>query len=61
MEILLTLLVGILFGAINFGFLCLGYYIRSKKTDENAVKVDKENAKALSDIYNWVNFSGNKK
>ena len=56
MDIILIMLCGILMGAFNFAFFCLGYYVRSKKKEENAVQLDAENGKAIKDLLNWMNY-----
>lgn len=58
MELALIILCGILFGAFNFGFFCLGYYIRSKKPDENAINITEQNKEAIKGIADWLNYSG---
>lgn len=58
MELSVIFLCGILFGAFNFGFFCLGYYVRSKKPSDDSVEVTKDNAKALEDITKWMNYNG---
>lgn len=58
MEIVLIFLVGTLMGAFNFGFFCLGYYVRSKKPDENAVEMTEQNKEAIKGIADWLNFTG---
>lgn len=58
MELALIILSGILMGAFNFGFFLLGYYIRSKKKDEDAITVTEQNKDALKSIYDWVNYKG---
>ena len=58
MTIVLIFLVGVLMGVINFGTFCLGYYVRSKKKDENAVQVDKNNQKAVVEMMEWLNYGG---
>ena len=45
-------------GAFNFGFFCLGYYVRSKKQNEEAVKITKENAKLVAEMLNWQAYGG---
>ena len=58
MTVVLIFLVGVLMGAINFGTFCLGYYVRSKKKDENAVQDDKNNQKAVAEMMEWLNYGG---
>ena len=57
MEILLTLLVGVLMGAFNFAFFLLGYYLRSTK-QEDGVTVTKENAEFIKEMMQWRNYGG---
>lgn len=56
MNLLLIILCGILMGAVNFGFFLLGYYVRSKKKDENAMEINEQNAEAIKDMLNWMNY-----
>ena len=58
MEIILILLTGTLMGAFNFGFFCLGYYVRGKKQNEEAVKITKENAELVAEMMNWRAYGG---
>lgn len=58
MTIILIFLVSVLMGAINFGFFCLGYYIRSLKKDENAIHLDKTNQRGISEMMEWLNYGG---
>ena len=43
-------------GAFNFGFFCLGYYVRSKKKEDNAVQLDAENGEAIKNLLNWMKY-----
>lgn len=45
-------------GAFNFGFFCLGYFIRSKKPDDNTVTVTEQNKEAIKNIAEWLNYKG---
>lgn len=56
-QILITL-CGILMGAINFAFFCLGYYARSKKKDDDAFQVTEENVEGFKEILKWMNYGG---
>jgi hypothetical protein len=47
-------------GAFNFAFFCLGYYVHSKKPNEDAVKVTKENAELVNEMMEWRNYFGGK-
>lgn len=58
MELILIILAGILMGAFNFGFFCLGYYVRSKKPDDNTVTVTEQNKEAIKNIAEWLNYKG---
>lgn len=58
MNLILIVLCGILMGAINLGFFLLGYYIRSKKKDDNAVEVNETNIEAVKEIMKWVGYGG---
>jgi len=56
MNFILIMLCGILMGAFNFGFFCLGYYVRSKKKEDNAVQLDAENGEAIKNLLNWMKY-----
>lgn len=58
MNLILIVLCSILMGAFNFGFFCLGYFVRSKKQNEEAVKITKENAKLVAEMLNWQAYGG---
>lgn len=58
MTIVLIFLVGVLMGAFNFGFFCLGYYIRSLKKDDEAVHVDNNNQQGIREMMEWLNYGG---
>lgn len=57
MEIIFIILTGVLMGAFNLGFFFLGYYIRDKKPIDNSVVVDKDNAEAVKEFMNWINYT----
>lgn len=57
MEILLIVLIGTLMGAFNFGFFCLGYYIRGKKPEEG-MQLTKDNAEFVKEMMNWRMYGG---
>ena len=57
MEIILIILAGILMGAFNFGFFLLGYYVRSKKKEEDAVVVTEENRDFIEEMMKWRNYN----
>lgn len=58
MNLILIILTGTLMGAFNFGFFCLGYYIRSLRKDEDGVTVTKENRDFIEEIMRWRNYGG---
>jgi hypothetical protein len=58
MEIILVMLCGILMGAFNFGFFCLGYYCHSRKEPQEGVKLTKENAEFIKGMMDWRNYGG---
>lgn len=58
MNLILIVLCGILMGAFNLGFFILGYYLGSKKEDDNAVEVNETNAKAIQELMRWMNYGG---
>lgn len=60
MDVILILLAGIMLGAINLGFFGLGYYIRSKKKDENVVELTQENLDSFKKISQWMYYGGGK-
>lgn len=59
MEIILILLTGTLMGAFNFGFFCLGYYVRGKKNDDK-VEITEDNKDAIKEIMDWLGYGGKK-
>lgn len=58
MNLILIVLCGVLMGAVNFGFFCLGYYIRSKKPDNDAVQLTKDNAEFIEEMMKWRQYGG---
>ena len=58
MNLILIFLTGTLMGAFNFASFCLGYYVRGKKSNEEAVKVTKENAEFIAEMMNWRSYNG---
>lgn len=58
MNVILIFLCSILMGAFNFAFFCLGYYVRGKKPNEEAVKITKENAELVAEMMNWRAYGG---
>ena len=58
MNLILIVLCGILMGAFNFAFFCLGYYMRSRKPDENAVELTKNNADFIEEMMKWRQYGG---
>lgn len=58
MELILIILCGILMGAFNFGFLVLGYYIRSKKPNEDGVRLTQNNKDVIRNMVDWMNYTG---
>jgi len=59
MNIILIILTGVLMGAFNFGFFCLGYYVHSKKKPEEGVTLTKENAEFIEEMMKWRMYGGN--
>lgn len=45
-------------GAFNLGFFMLGYYVRSRRKDEDAVEVNESNKEAIKEIMNWIQYGG---
>ena len=45
-------------GAFNLGFFMLGYYIASKKPNEEGVTVTKENQNFIEEMMRWKNYNG---
>lgn len=60
MNLILIVLCGILMGAFNFGFFCLGYYVRDKKKDDDALEVTNDNAEVVKGLADWLNYGGRK-
>ena len=58
MSLILMVLCGILMGAFNFGFFCLGYYVRSLKKVDEGVTVTKENKEFIEEMMRWRNYMG---
>lgn len=58
MELILIILAGILMGAFNFGFFCLGYFVRSKKPEDNSVTITEQNKETIRNIAEWLNYKG---
>ena len=60
MNIILIFLTGTLMGAFNFGFFCLGYYVRSRKPSDDGLEVTKENAEFVDEMMKWRMYGGDK-
>jgi len=60
MNLILIVLCGILMGAFNFGFFLLGYYVHSRKPNEDGLKVTKENAEFIDEMMRWRAYGGDK-
>ena len=58
MNLILIVLCGILMGAFNFAFFLLGYYVRDKKKDSDAVEITDHNKEAVASIMQWMNYGG---
>lgn len=58
MNLILIVLCGVLMGAFNMGFFLLGYYVRDRKKDEDAVEVTDTNKEAIASIMRWMNYGG---
>lgn len=58
MNLILIVLCGILMGAFNFGFFCLGYYVRDKKKDDDVLEVTNKNAESVKKMMEWMNYGG---
>ena len=58
MEIILIFLTGTLMGAFNFGFFCLGYYLKGKKNNDEGVAVTDRNSDFIKDMAKWRAFNG---
>lgn len=56
MNLILIILTGTLMGAFNFGFFCLGYYVRSKKKDEEKTELNEQNMDAIKSLLKWMNY-----
>ena len=59
MNLILIMLCGILMGAFNFGFFCLGYWYRGTLKTEDGITVTKENAEFIDEMMKWRNYGGN--
>jgi len=59
MNLILIFLTGTLMGAFNFGFFCLGYYVRGKKNDDK-VEITEDNKDAIKEIMDWLGYGGKK-
>ena len=60
MNTILIFLTGTLMGAFNFGFFCLGYYVRSRKPADDGLEVTKENAEFVDEMMKWRMYGGDK-
>lgn len=60
MNLILIVLCGILMGAFNFGFFCLGYYVKSKQPIEDGMTVTKDNADFINEMMKWRAYGGDK-
>ena len=58
MNVILIMLCGILMGAINFGFFILGYYVHSKRKNEEGIVATKENKEFIEEMMRWRNYNG---
>ncbi len=58
MNVILIFLCGILMGAFNFGFFCLGYLYRDRKPVEDGVTVTKDNAELINEMMKWRQYGG---
>jgi len=58
MNAILIILCGILMGAINLGFLVLGYYLGTKKANQEGVTVTKDNQDFIEEMMKWRNYNG---
>ena len=59
MNLILIILCGILMGAFNFGFFCLGYFVSSRKpVEEDGIKMTKENAEFIDEMMKWRMYGG---
>lgn len=58
METVLTLLTGVLMGAFNFGFFCLGYYLGTRKKPEDGMELTEKNAEFVKEMMNWRMYGG---
>jgi hypothetical protein len=47
-------------GVFNFGFFLLGYYVHSRKPNEDGLKVTKENAEFIDEMMRWRAYGGDK-
>lgn len=60
MNLILIVLCGVLMGAFNFAFFCLGYYFHSKKPVEDGVELTKDNADFIEEMMKWRQYGGDK-
>lgn len=60
MQVILTMLCGILMGAFNFGFFLLGYYVRDKKPSDEGITVTNANKEFITEMMQWRNYNGGK-
>lgn len=38
----------------------LGYYVRSKRKEDDAVEINEKNKEAFQELFNWMGYGGNK-
>ena len=60
MNLILIILCGILMGAFNFAFFCLGYYVKSKQPSEDGMKLTKDNAEFVDEMMRWRAYGGDR-
>jgi len=58
MNAILIILCGILMGAINLGFFMFGYYIHSKKPNDEGITVTQQNKEFIEEMLKWRNYGG---
>lgn len=58
MNLILIILTGILMGAFNLGFFMLGYYVKSKRPDNDGMTLTKDNAEFVKEMMEWKNYGG---
>jgi hypothetical protein len=58
MNLILIVLCGVMMGAFNFGFFCLGYYVKSKQPADDGVKLTKDNADFIEEMMKWRQYGG---